>query len=439
MRKRHPWFWIIILILVTFACVFYMAGDQILLFAFPKAVLAAALTDTCTQLETQFQYSLLTIAGKYIDPEWNYSAVGTFEISNDILGPVQSDFYLQLNGRKHQITADGTLGTSSANLDISLYADDIFFAVNANDLTKDKFYGITYKTFLEDIEKIPLIHYFIPKTTLSDWNRSIQKIQSGMAGNFPEFTVINADKKDMEQFQLAILALPCKFEQRILTIDGVVKKCQVLTYTITENLLKTHFPDTTQLGSLDASFYLFDNKLAKIYIKSENNGVSNEIFFDFHQTLSDKIISVHFIDGAANNSWTVTSEMEKSSGIFTEKWTWSNTNSRNPIKCVLLSQYDLITKTWQLALDDSKGSINIALCETESGLQIHTDQFEEVLRRIVKAELPKSFSKIKCCMTMIPGSGIGIPEYVNLDEWSMEDLWNIISNVGSLSGSKHLP
>ena len=45
-------------------------------------------------------------------------------------------------------------------------------------------------------------------------------------------------------------------------------------------------------------------------------------------------------------------------------------------------------------------------------------------------------SPVICTLSLQPGQEISVPQYKNLDQWSLEDLWIMIKGLGGLLGIK---
>ncbi len=432
MKKASLWIGATVIFLLTMILIFLLWGDRIMFWAAPKTVLASALTETYTQLEEQFQYSLLGLADHYIDPDGNYSLKGSFQFPHKLLGSVYGDMDLHIRLKNHQIAAYGKLEAADFPLALELYMDDTFFAANLKEMTKNQYFGITYETFLEDVQNIPLVGYFIPKSTLTDWNRSVQKIQKTMCWDYREPAFKNFEGISFEQLRLGILALPCTTEKRRITIDGNSYDCQTVTYEISNELLKKYMPEMhwKRDRSVTISFYLFDKKLIKLKADIENVHIDAELGIN----REDNII-VRYIDTSNETlSWTLSIETEQAAEIFSERWQLEKAKENSGSNLQLYSQYNLATQVWTVTLANPPEQADYTLAETNTGLRIRTERLDKILNLLMDNEILRTIPTISCDTTVQPGADVDIPEYQNIDKWSIEDLWNLVSSIGKLVG-----
>ena len=80
----------------------------------------------------------------------------------------------------------------------------------------------------------------------------------------------------------------------------------------------------------------------------------------------------------------------------------------------------------RLTLPDRE-AISLNLSEAESGFRVMTQDFG----KLMGWSGDKTYD---CTMTIRKGSEISIPEYKNLDQWSLDDLKVLLGGIGSLIG-----
>ncbi len=401
--------------MITAAAVLWLWRDRILFCLAPKYVLVNAFSDTCVHLEKRWEKSFLYVMKNYIDPKGNYCATGTFQIPHKLLDIVDADVNLQINSENHQIAANGTIQASGQPLDISVYLDHAFLAANLKEITQNQFYGITYATFLQDIQNIPLVHYFIPEDTLQDWDRSLQQLRMQMNWNTLKLNLMSFSGKEIEQLRLGLLMLPCGIEKRAVNSGGIVLDCHALSYKISEDMVKSYFPAHSFLkeGDMDVIFYLFENRLIKIKLQHNNSLDSLEI--DLLENPEENILVRY------TNS-TFTGDFSAFSLEFTESSeVWKFSKNEEMLEASI--QYYDFNNAWKLSLKGTNIQSELILQETANGLYCQTDSL------IVDGLKLRNLS-----VAIEPGTNITIPQYYNLDKWTMDDLWNILIHTGELIG-----
>lgn len=440
MMKSNRKLWIILLpVLAVVIIITVIFWDAILIRIAPKVVLTTVLTDVFSQLDERFQDDPLLILLKSVDPEGKYTADIELTASNKLLGSVSYDMDLQTNGNAHQLHTEGTAVTSGSQLDFSLYADADFLAVSSNDLLSGTYYGITYDSFYEDIRSIPLLSLFISNKMLTQWNDSIQNVQDFMSQDYTIPQIPEVSKEDVHKLLLGILALPCEIENTSISADASFLNCYAISFHISGNyasMLPTNTSDEND-ATVIVTFYLYENTLLKVQVKCTSDKYSALYALDLGSNPAEDTICMEGItqNDATFHSFSLSVETQHPENQYHEIWNLT-TNSNGITQATSLEyDYNLSTGVLNLTTNKANTPVKMYLSETENGIQIQTDHLESLIALFSEdAAETDSKDQISCLATIAKGSQITTPTYKNLDQWSLEDFWLLLSNLGVLVG-----
>lgn len=426
---------LIFAIIILFAFLFW---DAILIRVAPKAVLSTALTDVFAQLEARFQNDPLWIILNTIDPEGAYTADVVLKTDTEQLGPVTYDMILQTDTKNHRFLADGTVSMHEKQLDLSLYLDTEFMAVSSDDLSVGNYYGITYESFLDDIRSIPLLGYFISDSILSQWDASVQNIRTTISKNYTAYQVPKISREDMNKMILGLLTLPCEVENRAVPVDSIVLDCQAVTYRFNSDQMKGLPMDMpfAENAAVQVIFYLHKNTLVKAQLCCTTDNDSTMYGLTLGMNPSEGILRFQRIqqsDGKYDDCL-LFSETHRSDDIYTQTWNFCRSTGEQTAQITLNYNWEPTSGKLDLRYNGAAEPIQFVLIGTESGFQIQTEHFSELIPLIIQDEQIGNLRPISGIMNVAKGARIAPPDYKNLDQWSIEDLFTLLTGVGTLFG-----
>lgn len=434
--KKFRWWMLVIPLLLV---VTILAGMAIWSHIKPKAVLSSALTKLFSQLETRFSDSPFLLLPAIYDPEGKYTASMELTDENSLLGTVVYDLMVQSNGLEHQVSAQGTVSMQEKDLDLSVYLDTDFMAVSSEDLVQGVYYGITYDTFLADIKTIPLLQFVISDDVLNRWNDSVQNIQEQMSStrSLPELSALTLE--DYRALLFGVAAMPYQTEQCSISLNGESITCEKLDIATTlaqatQVLPNLSFDGFSENAAITASFYLYEKTLVKCSFGLEEGSNLIQLSLTFGMDPENAPISFqsyqHINQSEEALSITVTTKQEENR--YAETWDVKRGEEDHSFA------YDWDPNTGEMLLRSGAVSEAVALrvAQTETGLQISTEECSQLLNILTgTAQTEEDAFGLKHCVIQIQrGSGIIVPEYKNLSQWSMEDFLSLLSGIGSLIG-----
>ena len=440
MKRKNKRWWILVIsaifVIGILAAIFW---DAIMIRVAPKAVLSSALSDVFSQLETRFQDNPLVTLVKFIDPEGKYTANVNLETSNPILGTVNYDMKVQTNGIQHQLFAEGNAGTSDKNLEFSLYLDPDFMAVSSQELVDGKYYGITYDTFSADIRSIPLLSFFVSDNILSQWDTSVQNVQEQMNRDFTIPQIPKVSEEDIQTLFLGILAMPCEIEERSISADDSFLVCKAISYTATGAQVNEFLADAlyAEDAALTVTFYLHQKTLVQIRFSciSESQSDSYTLYLGMDPSVELLYLQALQNKSGIKNDTTLTLETQRGEDRYVESWNICRSSNGFSENKTLSYDWASSSGTMRVTYSDMSQSMELNLAETENGLRIETEDLRQILRLIGANKQEGSASEpVPCVMTVGRGSQITTPAYRNLNQWSLEDFWTLLSGVGSWIG-----
>lgn len=413
MKKKMLW------LLAAVAVVLVLFWDTILLYAAPKTVLTGALTKLYGQLEERFTGSPLAVLAQSYDPEGCYTAQLQAVTENTLLGEIRYDMTVQTDGVGHRLYAEGTAETADKNLDLSLYLDGDFLAVSSADLLKGAWYGITYDSFSSDIRSIPLLQYVLSDALVSRWDDSLQSIRDQVMKFHTSSVSPELSEEDMRALLAGLLLLPGQVSNDQLRLNGVWTDCRRIDYTADG----TQLPELlAEKESVSVSFYLCEKTVVQIdfFYTSGEDQLSGGAFFGLDAASETLALQL--------NQTSLSVRTEEGEGEYGETWAIEKDGTMTEI-----------TYHWNADSGDTTLSVNgsapaaLNLPRTENGFRIHTEDCEALLN-MTRQEGASTNAPKRCTVTVQKGSDVVTPQYKNLDQWSMEDFWVLLSGVGSLFG-----
>lgn len=437
-KKRTILLILLVLLLVTAVTVFVFR-DTITVYLFPKLVLSQALTESVEQLYSRFSQSPVALLGKYLDSRGLYTAQMKLTTENDLAGEIIYDLTVQGNLNTNQIHAEGVAASGGTDLDLSLYMDRDFMAVSSADLLNGAYYGIRYETFPQDIRSIPLLKLFVGEKTISQWDESVAGIAEQMAVSYklPEFPEIS--QEELQEALMAVLLLPSDVKQEEMKVLGDYQKVYRIQYHVQGDQVRQVLGQLIDGGdgsdpAISVTFYLYEKEIVMLQVQGVSGGNSIRCALEFLCDSPDTItlrFSAH--ENGEETALYLRHSAEMNGGILKETWVTCPGFEGAGEKTTLAYRWDptsgdLVTLGQQ--------SVAVNLMETEKGIRIQTNQFEQLLAMLTQRDVNPDSKPSACIMTLQTGAQLHKPAYKNLDIWSLDDLVILLEGLGGFMGIK---
>ena len=371
----------------------------------------------------------------WVDPNGKYTVRLNLDTGNRIVGPIGYDMILQTDISRHQIQAEGNTSASGRKMQISLYADDEFIAVSSEELLSGHYYGITYDSFSEDIRSIPLLGSFIGNRVLNCWDSSVQNIQEQMRRVVPLAQFQRIPQKRIRMFSLGVLNWPSTIETRSITMNEVLMECQAISYHAGSEQLKNLFPDATFEGDpdIEVTFYLCEKNLVYVQLAyiCEDRDVRYALFLGTDPQNNEIKVEVTVNSREKSEVSAISIDTRQNDSKYTENWDYMK--SVDGIQETNTLSFDWEPSTGKLELQyNSNLPAALNLQETSEGIRIKSNNFAEIIQ-ILKRNHPVQ-AQITGEVLIKTSSAIAVPQYKNMDQWSIDDFFILLSGIGSLMG-----
>lgn len=439
-KKLHHWWIPLILVALVLALLTVIFWDTILLIVAPKAVLTGAVRVAVSQLEERFEDDPLRILLNALDAEGKYTADIQLNSEHPSAGSVSYDMSVQTHGQNKQIFAEGLINADDVQLNISCYLDTAFMAISSDELVDGRFYGITYDTFSQDIRSIPLLDFFVSDKKLAQWEASVKDIQEQICQQKPMRPIPEISEEAFHALMIGILAMPCEIEKAAVPCQESVLECQAVTYSVHRNsgaplMAELPFADD---ASFEITFYLAERSLVKIKLNITGGNQNTWYEFLLGPNPQENVLSfqeISSIDGQTVAERTISVETHRTEDIYSENWKILLSEQDKQIKNHDIQfDYDLDNGVTSLSLDN-QNTVTFTLSEETNGFQIVSDNFSGFIQLMrMGIASPNADSVLSGSVLVTKGSQITIPAYKNIDQWSLEDFWVLLSGVGSLFG-----
>ena len=432
MAVKNRKLWLIpVGLLLTAAIVAVLFWQTLIVYIAPRMVLAGALKDRVSELQSRFASGPVSVLARGMDPEGKNQIDLRMDTYNELAGAVRYDMQVQLEQNPRRLLAEGTAAFKNTEMDLSLYLDGTFAAVSSRGILGGNYYGLTYDSFSQDIRSNKLAALLIGEKTLSSWETAVHTLQDVMQKStlaLPDISGIDA-----EALIMGILALDVDVEQVRIDLNGEDAVYQVISFETSGaeiasalKLLDISLPKMPSADEeIEWAFWLKDRRLRKVAIDGDTCGLeywgSAAVSF-----LSEGDIYIEYFDGTDFKTCKV--HTEQRDGLYRETVTYAGEER------IQLS-YDWVASTGELKLSvDAKGethTITLKLSATEDGFSAETEDFGALMHLLTGA--PDAADN-PCTMTVRKGTDFETPAYKNFIDWSVEDLLTLLSGFGRLLG-----
>lgn len=433
--KKNSVFIIVLFVILLIAAIIVGFRDAITIRLFPKAILSTALRDSFIQLRSRFEYDPMILVLNTLDPDGKQTAVLDLDADHAYMGSVHYD--LQLQTEPHFFLGEGTIHTSGTNLDLAFYADPNFMAVSSQNLVSGQYYGITYDSFLQDIQSIPLLTWLIGDPILNSWNEKVQNIQETMEAGYyvPYLPVLSAD--DLTKLTLFFITAPADVEKTTFSVNGEDLELHKISYSlnspqITDLLCQILDLEPDESVHSEATFHVYKNKIVAAEIMGANSSTSRIIRLEMGLDISqDPIVAVLSTEkDQSRDEKKIRIETAAKSPVFRERWEFTSSNHNR-----LLINYEWSPSSGDMWLQINEGEATpLNFTGTEEGIRIESSNFVPLFRYLYPEQEKQLHNTVSGTVTFSRGNAISVPQYKNLSEWSLDDFLALLENIGSLIG-----
>lgn len=438
----RKWWLLAIPVLLTAVVLTVAFWDAILIRIAPKAVLTSALSRVFTQLEERFRDDPLLIVAQTVDPDGQYTADVVLEAEKELLGPITYDMNVKTDGASHRFSASGSINTASKTLNLSLYMDSDFMAVSSEELVKGNYYGITYDTFASDLRKIPLLNYMVSDELLSQWEASVQDVQAKMRRSYTLPRMPELSQEDVQKLLFGIAALPCQIEKTSLVLlNGTAVTCHKLDYQasgkqigqVLSRITGQTYPEDT---AVTVSFYLYEDAVVKIVLVWKAGEIGRSYGLNLGLNPAEETLLLQGIEekNGEYDEFTIAVTTQRSENRYAETWEFHKIANDVNSAASYSFQWEPTSGVMTLKTDATPEAVSFNLTGTENGFRLKTDDISQLIKAVAPKAQVISAKPLPCTMTVRKGSELIVPEYKNLDQWSMEDFLVLLSGLGTLLG-----
>ncbi len=419
----------------------------------PRLILSGALGTALEQMEEQqleerFEDSPVQLIAEAMEQEGRQRAEFQLETEQGLLGVVRYDMQLQTQLNPCRVLAKGTVITGGKALDLSLYLDGDYAAVSSESLVEGSYYGITYDTFSRDIRDRQFLAALIGEKTISDWEASVSALDQAMSRDIklPEW-----ETEDIVSALYGIMALKPRVS-RIDTPAGAAAKTDAVIFRATgreiaelaepyrqqltpELLAMIEQWRTDEAAFVQVTFFLHKGALVEVHLVMETSLEQTTVFATLGTNPGSGQLALEIMTESGENTGRTRLEIETVSDgeTYGEKVRLTQNKNRVQTRTSLEYAYDLSTGEMDLTIlrDGDKAQLRLNLAGERDRVTITSQNVTPLLNLFLKKPLE---SPAICTLRVSPGDDVAVPEYRNLDQWSMEDLFALIKGFGVLLG-----
>lgn len=385
--------------------------DALVMVAAPQIPLRQALGTAMTALEERYQESPVPILLRGYDH--NGLNAAQVELSAD--GAVQGRLDVQADLEGNQIFLRGTLPEARQLGSLSLYLGREYAALTSDTLLQGGYYGITYRSFREDLLEIPLASFLVSEKRLSQWEDSVRALQEKMdwSLNLPQIPDISVD--DLKTATLALWALRGRVTVEQLNVNGQLRSCWRVAYGLKgetaaflwEKAMKTPMP---QDGQIRFAFYLCEQSLVRLELEAGAEVPQMALALDLGLDAREDDLPVVLLQDGSTWNISLTSRQGRNTLLADgTAYCWDWNQATGALTLLLPGQEPLPMK----------------LFPTDEGFRVESDHLWRLLRENSKKDY-------RCTLTITKGADVVSPSFKNLNQWSFDDLMLVLNGVWSL-------
>lgn len=398
MKKR---WWLLMAAVVILTVSIVICWDALVMLALPQIPLGKALDSALATLEERYQESPLPILLRGYDERGQQTLQVNLSDDGVPMGTLDAGVDLKEN----RMLLRGVFPEGSKLRGLDLYLDRNVTAVTAETLLGGGYYGITYETFSEDLQSIPLVALLVPDKLKEEWAESVAGLQGKMDRTISLPSIPQIRSEDLHKLPMGLWAM----RPKVSAEDGRWK----ITYQLKEKtaaFLWEQVMGTTASGDIQimAVFYMQGKSLVQVDLNIAAGAQQATGTVILGDAPRDADLAINVASGEGKSlAIHICPEGERSTIRLGEKqyaYEWSSA-----------------TKELTLYLP-GKEAVTMTLRTAEKGFCVQSDNILTLLEN-------SPISGFDCDMTVSKGASIPTPEFKNLDQWSLEDLMIFLNGV----------
>lgn len=430
MRKSR-WHWVVYGMLLIFLVAFFLLRDGIFHQAAPKVMLSTAMEATFRQLNERFAQDPLYYLLTQQNADGKYRAELSLDLAGNTAKPIQTRAEIALDLLGNQASVRSTIRREDFTWNLNGYMDRDFLAVSAPEWIDDRYYGVHYDTFVEDIMSIPLLNLLIPDKVIYRWDQGIQSVQEIANRDYKQFVQPRWAAIDWNALPLALVSFPCLVEQRSFSQDGKHYDCQTLTYRFDGSQMKRLYPKAhcSDDAKISASLYLYGKQWISLMVDHMEHGNLTQYAFYFGENPATDDLILERRDPEK------TTRISVSTNNYTDRSMQMIQITEGEKTSELCYTWMPETESWQVK-NDQNVCADLKLMPNPSGFRLECDDFVQFLKllRMDTSSLELREISVNGWISVANGSQMMAPTYTNIRDCTLEDVLKLAQNLGKYLG-----
>ncbi len=423
----------IVLLLVVVTII--ICGNTVGIYLAPGLILSEALEETYDKVSKLLEQEPARILMEVLDDQGHQTVYLDLSASNPSAKSASCDMTLCF--QPHRLLADGQITLSDRKLDLTAYADTKGIAISSGTLLDGQFYGITYDTFMTDIQKIPLLGWIVSDALAEQWAQSLNQVKIRMENLKRIPAISRISQNEWKQLTLAVKAIPARVQKTRITVGKQALDCHRLSYQLDDArvipYLKTFLPiESTKNAQVRAACYLREKQLLLADIQIDAGDQRYHIQLEPGQSQTGDPLNLLWQYEKDQENLSVQLTISDNEDLRRERWIICQ-NGMDEGNLEL--SYIWEPATGILHLNTPAGDqIPITMQQASDRLILKTDEFSKILDAIHMDRPDFLLGLDRCTLVLEKGAMIDPPDYRNLDTWSLEDFLTLLEGIGSLLG-----
>lgn len=458
------------------------------MFLFPKLALSRAFVNTGKDLENRFSATPFALMATAYDGSGQNTITLSADYNDPYLGSIVASGTVQTDTTARLATVSVGLEAFNRPFYINAYMDADKMALNCQQFTDDRFYGIVYESFAEDVRDNQILYGFLGEerlTTIDGYLQIIDAIMSPEQTQAGEGSAENSAAADILKDH--ILNMDPKVRTETVTLDSEETRCYVITVTMSEsefgclmedlidsvsddaalehaytaenvgadgqswaNLMdsaRTYARDmqTNGQGTVTVEFYLHNNRIARADLQYDSLGAGHDGSCHVQVTLgpdpaeSDILLTLDSDLNATGIAVDARLSTDIEGTMIREALGVSVETDGSAANYAVDYNWDSASGAlWiSAAMHDAEHAepislqMNGTLAATEGGFRIDLPEFGSYLAAVRAAKKGSEPKEMDCTLSLVVTAGCEItqPEFIDLVSMSGFQLYELISGL----------
>lgn len=431
---------VLILVLIVTASMIWAAWDFLGMWIAPKLILHHALKEAIQELDVRFQDHPAMVLQSLSKAEGRYFAEVELSFPEATSGVSRYNGTAQLDLNKHQIRTQGDLSTGRDTYGFSVYLDREIAAVQSDKMSSDDFFAISYDTFSEEIQMVPLISLFLKTSLFSGWEKGLHTIKNVMDQNIPIPNGMQVTPEMMDGFLKGILVLPCRVERSDCWLDSRFSSCKI-SYSLdpkTVQILERGGVSLDRdLEKAEVSFILYRNNLVQVYAEAESADSTQRCTL---MLMEDGAAGKAGITYSGSNKETedtfslgISSNRGKSglSEYWELEWRLGGQHKSVSLSCVGTNGRECIVR-----VQSEDQNVALTLKKADEGITVSSPDLGGLITMFVPEKRRSVSDPVACTVTLRKGEAVPKPAYKPMKDWSLEEFAEMLTVLAPVFGWK---